>query len=129
MGIKPPKTWSIEPNPLWQPSESEQATTRKTIAETDQIYYTMNAATSEDIAESRWGGDTYSSDMHIDIKARKAQAEAATTPGALEDIALDLVEYAEGACWHRHHHTEVRSVLNYILGKKAGLCAARGSTS
>jgi len=33
--------WTIEFNPLWQPSESEEANTKKIIAETDNIYYNM----------------------------------------------------------------------------------------
>jgi phage-related protein (TIGR01555 family) len=72
-----PEVWSIEFPPLWEPSEKEQAETRKTIAETDQIYYTMGAADAGTIAESRWGGDTYSGEMHIDWAERDAQAKAA----------------------------------------------------
>lgn len=72
-----PDVWSVEFPPLWEPSEKEQADTRKTIAETDQIYYTMSAATAKTIAKSRWGGDTYSGEMHVDWDELAAQEKAA----------------------------------------------------
>lgn len=68
-----PDVWSIEWNPLWSPSEKEDAETRKTVAETDKIYYDIGAASPDDIATSRWKGDSYSAEMNIDWKAREAQ--------------------------------------------------------
>jgi len=56
--------WSISFNPLWQPTEDESAKTRKTVAETDKIYYDMNLP-PEVIFMSRFGGDSYSSDTSL----------------------------------------------------------------
>lgn len=70
-----PDTWSVEFAPLWQPSAQEQATTRKTIAETDQVYYQMGAVSADEIARSRWGGDSFSPDMSIDFENRASLEE------------------------------------------------------
>lgn len=68
-----PDVWSIEWKPLWSPSEKETAETRKLVAETDKIYFDIGVASSDDIAESRHGGDTYSMETTIDWKAREQQ--------------------------------------------------------
>ena len=41
--------------------EKERATTRKTVAETDAIYYDMGVVTSSEVRSSRFGSDEYSS--------------------------------------------------------------------
>lgn len=64
-GREPP-TWSAEWLPLHEQSDEQRATTRKVVAETDQIYFNMGAASSDTIAKSRWMGDTYSAEMSID---------------------------------------------------------------
>lgn len=74
-GGKEPDTWSVQFRPLLTPSEKEAAETRKIVAETDQIYVDMGAATADDVAESRWKGDTYSAEMVIDWKRRRRQIE------------------------------------------------------
>lgn len=61
----------IEFNPLWQMSESESATMRKTVAETDQIYITNQVVDPTEVAISRFGGDKYSTDTVIDESLRK----------------------------------------------------------
>lgn len=61
-----PDTWSIVYNPLWMPSEKEAAETRKIVADTDEIYFSISAVSSQEIRTSRWGGDTYSAEMTID---------------------------------------------------------------
>jgi uncharacterized protein len=72
-----PAVWSIDFPPLWEPTEKERAETRYIVAQTDQIYYNIQAATDTDIAESRWKGDTYSAEMQIDWDAREKQKAAA----------------------------------------------------
>lgn len=69
---KEPDTWSIEFNPLWQPSAKEQADTRKTVADTDAIYLQWGVVSPDEVAQSRWGGDSYSVEMAIDFEARRA---------------------------------------------------------
>ncbi|NJR75224.1 MAG: DUF1073 domain-containing protein, partial [Scytonema sp. CRU_2_7] len=53
-------TWFIEFNPLWQPTEKETVETRKTQAETDQIYIANGVIEPGEITQSRFGGDEYS---------------------------------------------------------------------
>jgi phage-related protein (TIGR01555 family) len=62
--------WSIEFKPLWQPTEAETITMRKTQAETDNIYITTGVLTPEEVAVSRFGGDEYSIETHVDLEAR-----------------------------------------------------------
>lgn len=57
--------WSIEFTALWQPTEKERAETRKTQAETDQIYYNMGSIEPEEITTSRFGGDEYSYETEL----------------------------------------------------------------
>lgn len=61
----------IEFNPLWQMSESESATMRKTVAETDVLYITNQVVDPTEVAISRFGGDKYSTDTVIDESLRK----------------------------------------------------------
>lgn len=85
-GGKEPETWSVEFNPLWQQTEQEIATTRKTVAETDQINITNGLYTAAQAAKSHYGGDTYSIEVNIDVE----EIEAA------ELNAEDMANLAEG---------------------------------
>jgi len=58
-GIEP-EDWSIAYNKLWEPSAKEDAETKRTIAETDNIYITNGTLTPEEVAISRWGSGVYS---------------------------------------------------------------------
>lgn len=78
-GGKEPDVWSVEWRPLKQQSEAEIATTRKTVAETDQIYVDMGLP-AEKLLEDRFGGDTFSMETTFDAAAfakQKAADEAA----------------------------------------------------
>lgn len=68
---------SITFKPLWQPTEKEIAEARKVQAETDQIYLTEQVTSPEEIALSRFGGDQYSFETHIDFESRHAQVAIA----------------------------------------------------
>lgn len=83
-----PNVWSIEFRPLMTPSEQEQAVTRKTTAETDQIYVDMKATTPVMVAKSRWGGDTYSAEMQVDISEIEQMEKEA------DDLAEKMAENA-----------------------------------
>lgn len=48
-----PDGWTVRWNPLWQPTEKEQADVRKVNADTDNIMVTMGAAAVEEVRESR----------------------------------------------------------------------------
>lgn len=87
---KEPPVWSIVFCPLAQPSEAETAATRKTVAETDAIYIDRGVYSSEEVAQARAGGDTYSMEMMIDFEARdqhEAAIQRATDAGAATGAA------------------------------------------
>lgn len=67
-----PESWEYAFNPLWQMSEKETAEAHKTQAETDQIYIENQVVTPDEIAKSRYGGEIYSYETHIDSEAREA---------------------------------------------------------
>ncbi len=91
-----PDVWSYEFRPLMTPSESETAATRKTIAEADQIYVDMRATTPVNVAKSRWGGDTYSSEMSVDIaEIERMQEDADALADKLAENAM-LPKPADG---------------------------------
>lgn len=84
-----PDVWSVEFRPLTTPTELEQAQERKVVAETDQIYVDMKAATPVMVAKSRWGGDTYSSEMQVDIAEIEAmEVESAELVSAMAENAM-----------------------------------------
>ena len=56
--------------PLWQMSDKETADLRKTVAETDAIYLANGVLDPDEVAASRFGGDTYSMETSIDAEAR-----------------------------------------------------------
>jgi len=61
-----PEAWSIKWNSLWQPTEAEIATTRKTVAETDQMYIQNGVVTGAEVAESRFGQGEWQMETVID---------------------------------------------------------------
>lgn len=63
--------WSLGFNPLWQLSEPETVEMRKNQAETDKIYIDTNVLTPEEVAISRFGGDTYSIDTTLATEDRE----------------------------------------------------------
>jgi phage-related protein (TIGR01555 family) len=63
--------WSLEFNPLWQPTEIEVVEMRNKQAETDKIYIENQVLTPEEVTVSRFGGDEYSIETSVDIDARK----------------------------------------------------------
>ena len=69
-----PENWSITFNPLWQLSDVEQATVRKSQAETDAIYIINDVLTPDEVAGSRFGGDVYSTDTVLDSELRDGDA-------------------------------------------------------
>lgn len=72
---KPLTSWTWDFNPLNEPTEAQEATTRKTVAETDKIYFEIGALDSNEISQSRFGGDEYSMETNIDLEARQEQEE------------------------------------------------------
>lgn len=66
-----PKNWGIQFTPLWQNTEEQEATLRRTVAETDAIYIDRGVLDPSEVAISRFGGDRWSMNTNIDIFARQ----------------------------------------------------------
>lgn len=77
-----PADWGIEFRPLWQPTEAEQATARKTQAETDQIYIMNDVLSPAEVTRSRFSGDKYSFQTTVDFDERERFEVAAPPPVA-----------------------------------------------
>lgn len=67
-----PDGWGFDFKPLWQPTEKEQAETRYSQAQTDEIYIRNNVLDPEEVALSRFGSGSYSHETTIDVGARAA---------------------------------------------------------
>lgn len=74
-----PETWSIKPRPLWQMTEKEKAEARKIQMETDSGYLDRSVLSSDEVRESRFGGDAFS--YETSLKSDKAPT---LTPEDLE---------------------------------------------
>ncbi len=66
-----PENWSIQFAPLWQNTEEQEAAMRRTVAETDAIYIDRGVLDANEVAISRFGGDRWSMNTLIDVKARE----------------------------------------------------------
>jgi phage-related protein (TIGR01555 family) len=97
-----PASWSFTFCPLWQMSDTDTATLRKTQAETDQIYINTGVISANEVGASRFGGDEYSLETSLDDdtrgllddanRAADAQGYAAPSapgvPGAMPSAAV-----------------------------------------
>lgn len=96
-----PETWSVVPRPLWQLSETEQADVRLKTAQADQIYIQAQVLTPEEVAESRFGGDAYSTETQLDRELRDALGAAKEEEPTLVDgeqpVPVDPKAPAAGA--------------------------------
>ncbi len=88
---KEPDHWSIKFHPLWQPSDEQRAAARKSQAEVDKIYVEAQVLAPEEVAVSRFSGDTYSFETVVDFSARKRE-EPAADPPAKTDQQLEAEE-------------------------------------
>ncbi len=80
-----PESWSFNFEPLWQMSDTEQATVRKTQADTDAIYIDRGVLSAEEVAVSRFGGDEYSAETTLETTNRAAIAQAAKPAPTVTD--------------------------------------------
>lgn len=71
-----PENWAVQFRPLWQPSEQEQATTRQTMANADQIYLTNGVLSADEVRNARFGGDRYSVETAIEADDGEDMNEA-----------------------------------------------------
>ena len=78
-----PKDWEIEFPSLYEMTDLETATLRKTTAETDVAYITTGVLDPSEVAVSRFGGNKYSIDTNIDKNVKRV------LPGGEDDKGLD----------------------------------------
>lgn len=85
--------FTITARPLWQPSEKEIVETRKVQADTDAIYMSNSVLSADEVAQSRFGGDTYSIETVVDFDDRAAlEAELEKEEKAAEAQAEALAQ-------------------------------------
>lgn len=60
------ESYQIEFNPLWSPSDKEQAETRKITADTDSVYIRDGVLHPDEVRASRFGGAEYSTETELD---------------------------------------------------------------
>jgi phage-related protein (TIGR01555 family) len=89
---KEPEIWQVKFNPLWQPSEKEQAEIRKIVADTDAVNIGMGLYSGDEAALGHYGGDGFMLEMNVDFDARKKHNEALEK----EDIARKAEQSAQG---------------------------------
>jgi len=77
-GGKIPNNHAVVFVPLWQPTEKEVAETRALVAQTDASMIQNGVVSAEEVAKSRYGGETYSMETVLDMEAREAQEQAAS---------------------------------------------------
>lgn len=69
-----PERWELKFNSLWQQTDGEIATMRKTVADTDAVYIQQGVVTPEEVAASRYGGSEWSMETVIDFEGRAKMA-------------------------------------------------------
>lgn len=80
-----PEDWSIQFIPLWQNTEEQDALTKKLVAEVDAMYIDRAVLTPEEVAISRFGGNKWSANTEIDMKAREHMSAHPEELGELEE--------------------------------------------
>jgi phage-related protein (TIGR01555 family) len=79
-----PDDWQITCNPLWQPTENEQADTNHKQAQADKIYLEAGVVSPMEIAQSRFEGNGTSLDTQIDKELRDEMGDV-IVPDAPDD--------------------------------------------
>lgn len=98
-----PDEWELTFNPLDEPKEEKIAALRKTVAETDQIYFNIGAYGPEEIAESRFGEEGWQLELEpvpvpdpieeaeLEGEKQRIIAEALPEPAPVRQDATDGV--------------------------------------
>lgn len=85
-----PENWSIVFPPLWQLDELQEATRRKTIADTDAIYIDRSVIPQEQLAVARFGGEQYSAELKLDPEIYETPETEATASGEVSEEAFPM---------------------------------------
>jgi phage-related protein (TIGR01555 family) len=71
-----PESWKVVFPPLWEMTDLEKAELRNKQAQTDVAYIQAGVLDPSEVAVSRFGGEEYSTDTHLDLATRKAMETA-----------------------------------------------------
>jgi phage-related protein (TIGR01555 family) len=66
-----PASWGVKFPKLWQMSELEETQAKKNQSETDNNYIDSGVLMPDEVAESRFGGDSYSFETRLNLEARE----------------------------------------------------------
>lgn len=88
-GGREPEEWSFKFHPLWQLTDTELAEVRNKQAQTDQIYLSQGVLVSEEVRNSRFGGDAYSLETTKDPEYDKLESKMANATEEPGDDAAD----------------------------------------
>lgn len=84
-------SWEVSGRPIKEADAKEEAETRKLHAETAAIMITSGVLFPEEVADSFYGGDTYSPEIVVDFKERaKLEAEAEVKQAEADAKALEI---------------------------------------
>ena len=70
--------YTVRFNPLTQPTAEQEATTRKTNADTDVLYIQHGVLSDDEVRQSRFGGTEYGSEITLNPDAELSTAPAPT---------------------------------------------------
>lgn len=72
--------YDVKHKPLWQETDKESADARAVQAGIDEKYVNLGVYTPDEVAASRFGGDSFSYETKLDFEARAAQAALPPAP-------------------------------------------------
>ena len=85
---KIPNNWDIKFNPLWAPSEEEHVSAREKQSKIDKAYVEMGAISPDEVAVSRFGGDSFSFETRLMSERSNFEVEKETD---LEDVETESI--------------------------------------
>lgn len=88
-----PDDWTLDWVPLWQPTDKEDAETRKTIAETDKILIESSVIAPEEAAIAHYSQSKFNPHITIDFEARETIEDEFGLPDA-EPTPMEEAELA-----------------------------------
>jgi phage-related protein (TIGR01555 family) len=72
--------YDVKHKPLWQETDKERVDARLAQAGIDEKYVNLGVYTPDEVATSRFGGDSFSYETKLDFEARAAQAALPPSP-------------------------------------------------
>jgi hypothetical protein len=121
-GGNAPESWNFEFNPLWQESAKERAETRRLISVADTNYVNTGVLTSNEVAESRFGGETYSPETMLDFEKRSEEDAMMEEMGPVSVVPVGDKDDAPS---YRLHTDNDDGVCSQCLFSRSGPVCSR----